>query len=358
MKVTLDCIIFGLQRFGGISTYWHGLVDYLSNSPDVELILRLPRTVRSDGGSSRAAVSSALVRVDAFSPRVSRYLPLSVRDPTDLYHSSYYRNPTSPRTPCIVTVHDFIYEKFRGGAARFVHSLQKVSAIRRADGVICISENTRRDLLEHVGNVDPARIAVIPLAAAAEQFHPLEHGAVDKSLSDVVLFVGQRVGYKRFDLAIEALRLTSDLRLGIVGAPLSREEITLLNKALRKRWIDFGPVSSGRLRLLYGSCFALLYPSSYEGFGLPVLEAMACGAPVVAANRSSLPEVGGTAALYADDQVAEAYAAKLRSLLASGFRESKIREGLERAQTFSWKNTFDRTLDFYKVVHRQRSGRA
>jgi mannosyltransferase len=255
-----------------------------------------------------------------------------------------------------VTVHDFIYEKFRRGARRLVHSLQKFAAIRRADGLICISENTRRDLLEHVKDIDPARVTVIPLAVAPEQFHPLEPSATDKGLSDVVLFVGQRGGYKRFDLAIEALRLMSDLRLGVVGASLSPTEIALLNKALAKRWVGFGSVSAEQLRVLYGSCFALMYPSSYEGFGLPILQAMACGAPVVAANRSSLPEVGCTAALYADDQIADAYAVKLRSLFDTALRDSKIREGLARAQEFSSRTTFDRTLAFYKDVRAWRSG--
>ena len=348
MKVSLDCIIYGLQRFGGISTYWRGLVAHLSQEPDVDLTIRLPRGVLAQDTAPGIAATPA--RRDLLPARIARYLPVSVDSTADLHHSSYYRNPISARTRSVVTVHDFIYEKFRRALPRLVHSAQKLSAIRRAQGIICISQNTRRDLLEYVPQVDPEQVAVIPMGVDFETMRPLSHREIDRSMSDVVLFVGQRADYKRFDLAVRAVQSLKDLRLGIAGPALTAGETAFLNAALGKRWIFFGRVMPERLRVLYGSGFAFIYPSSYEGFGLPVLEAMACGAPTIVANLASLPEVGGEAALYAEGQTPVAYPQNLASLSNASFRGSKIREGLARARLFSWETTFQRTVDFYRTV--------
>jgi glycosyltransferase involved in cell wall biosynthesis len=119
---------------------------------------------------------------------------------------------------------------------------------------------------------------------------------------------------------------------------------------LGQRWTFFGFVSAERLRVLYGSCFAYLCTSSYEGFGLPILEAMSCGTPAVVASLSSLPEVGGAAALYAESQTPEAFACHLQALFGSQLRESMIRGGLVHAGLFTRERTFEHTIEFYRKV--------
>jgi mannosyltransferase len=248
----------------------------------------------------------------------------------------------------VVSVYDFTYERYRDGLARRVHSTQKLRSIRRADRVLCISAATRRDVLQHCPDVDPAKVQVVHLGVDGDAYFPEPDPAADGAARHQVLFVGQRTGYKRFDLAIEALRQSPRLSLGIVGPALDDSERASLTRHLGTRWTEIGPVPSRELRRRYSSAFAFIFPSDYEGFGLPVLEAMACGCPVLAADNSSLPEVGGDAALYPSTQDAQAYAHQLQRLEGSALREQLVAAGLQRARQFPWAKTLQQTVALYR----------
>ena len=349
MDLTLDCIIFGLQKFGGISTYWSRLAKYMAAQPEIALHLNLPRTIRYRGTPAIETLAGD-VRQSAIPNSLARYAFAGGAGRKGIFHSSYYRVPFASPARKVVTVYDFTYEKFSRGLPSLVHRTQKFAAIRRADGVICISENTRLDLLEIMPDVDPAKVLSIPLAVMHERFFPSSAGDLAPELGDVALFVGQRGGYKEFWLAAEAVRAVPQLRLGIVGPSLLPEETDRLERVLPGRWVMLGGVSDEKLRAIYSSCFAFIYPSSYEGFGLPVLEAMACGAPVVTSRLSSLPEVAGDAALTAETQTGDAYAEKLAALLAEGARARWSAVGIARAAQCQWDATFARTLRFYRDI--------
>lgn len=120
-----------------------------------------------------------------------------------------------------------------------------------------------------------------------------------------------------------------------------------LQGALGDRWREHGPVGTTELRRLYSSAFAFIFTSDYEGVGLPILEAMACGCPVLAASKSSLPEVGGLAALYATSQSGESYATALHALDSAVIRGEAVRAGLVRIEQFSWSQTMQQTVAIY-----------
>jgi mannosyltransferase len=345
-RISLDCIIFGLQRFGGISNYWARVIDHACDEPTLEGTLVLPQQLtfsNYDAGWTRRMA----VLHDALDARIARYLHSPVAAAQDVFHTSYYRLPRRRAGKYVVSAYDFTYERYRSGLARRVHSLQKFTSLERADAVLCISESTRRDVLEFCPRVDARKLHVVPLGIDRAAFYP-EPTVQPPARKNTVLFVGQRAGYKRFDLAIAAIQLSKRLSLGIVGPELTTEEREALHGALGERWHEFGPVSSARLRQLYSSANAFVFPSDYEGFGLPVLEAMACGCPVVAANKASLPEVGGSAALYAESQSGEAYAAALQALESADSRESTVRAGIARAEQFSWSQTMRETFAIYQ----------
>ena len=341
--ILLDCNIFGLQRFGGISNYWARLVNAVAQHSPSDYALILPRFDTFAEMPDLAAVST---RREMLPSGLARYLPARVPPSSSILHSSYYRVPSRSVERYIVTVYDFTYERYRSGLPKWVHHTQKKMSIEAADIAICISQSTKDDLLAIMPRVNPSKVRVIPLGVDRNKFFRQLSGDLD-DLPPFVLFVGQRDGYKRFDLAIDALRNLSDLSLGIVGAPLRDTEKATLQSTLGDRWIEFGPVHDDKLRQLYSHAHSFVFPSDYEGFGLPILEAMACGCPVVAANRSSFPEVAGDAALLSVNQSPEDYAHLIRMHDNAQFRQQKIAAGHDRASMFAWEATLGRTIELY-----------
>ncbi len=346
MRVGLDSIIFGLQRFGGISTYWIELARRLPERSGTEVQLLLPAQVIS-GRADEIAALTAPARHETLAPKYARFLPAPVMIDCAIQHSSYYRLPARKGPASVVTVYDFIYERYRSGAARLAHTTQKRRAVAAADAVICISEATRNDLLERWPDIDAAKVVTVPLAVDHGVWFPA--GSAMPSLGQV-LFVGQRAGYKRFDLAVAAVAALPDLSLGIVGPPLTPAEQADLEARLPGRYRSYAGIANAELRRLYAEAHALVFPSDYEGFGLPLLEAMACGCPVVAAHQSCLPEVGGDAVLWAMEQRADDYAAALAWLGDSDARANTIAAGHARAGGFTWDSTVDQTLAVYRQL--------
>jgi len=292
---------------------------------------------------------------------VRRYMPfLRLLEGPSIFHSSYYRFSIQRDIANITTVHDFTYEYYVSGLAKFIHSMQKAMSLRSSSGIICVSENTKRDLLKFYPSVDPRIIKVI-YNGVSDDFYPernfptvVSNKFLDLKFRGYVLFVGDRSTYKNFDKAVQTLSALNNLQLVIVGGkPLSKNEINLLDP-LNERYFYFRGVSSLELNYLYNNANCLLYPSSYEGFGIPILEAMKAGCPVVSTNLSSIPEVAGDAALLASATEPAEFVSLISQLDVEAKRADLIKKGFIQAGKFSWDKCFEETYAFYKEVYERK----
>jgi glycosyltransferase involved in cell wall biosynthesis len=262
----------------------------------------------------------------------------------------------------VVTIQDLIHFKVPEAfpaSKRLLASVVLRRVVTGAGSVLVTSLSTRGDLLERVPGC-ASRLEVIPLGVDAEQWAP--NGARPESDRPYLLCVGNRKPHKNLVAAVETLaRLIPDrpeLRLVIVGKEFRgggmREQAERLQVAHAIE--ECADVSDVQLRDLYQGCEALLFPSYYEGFGLPVLEAMAAGAPVVSSNRSSLPEVVGDAGILVDPDDHDAIALAVRRLWNEpGLREALLLRGQARVRELTWAETAARTAD---SLHRVASGGA
>lgn len=280
---------------------------------------------------------------------LQRYLSPSVRsDEPFVFHSSYYRICKAKNAINITTIHDFTYEKFRKDIVSLIHKFQKRYAILHSAGIICISQNTYRDFMEMYPRY-AGLVRVIPNGFSGDYFVlPDRKPALP---SGTVLFVGARSGYKNFDYAVRLVSQLGNYSLSIIGGgELSRNEIDSLNEFLPGRYTVEGAVDNAKLNQLYNESFCLLYPSLYEGFGIPVLEAQAAGCPVVCTNSSSLPEVAGSAAVFITGNDIAGDADKVSQLKDAVIREKLIANGLDNVKKYSWKRCSRETFGFYEEV--------
>jgi len=361
--ICYDNIVFRLQAAGGISVYWHEMIKRsLAASINVSFIEQ--EAANSNIFRQQLDIPPQLVYPDRIWPRpLVRYLSPTVDlPPSTIFHSSYYRTHPDPWVINIITVYDFIYERYRSGLARLVHHAQKGRAIRHADGIICISDNTKRDLLRYFPHTPEDKIKTIYLSAAAEYKRINVPDDISPEFSEllgkkIILFVGDRSGYKNFNIALEAVYHSKDAMLVAVGGrPFTNGESMHAATRLDGRFRHYAKLNNTELNQLYNLAFCLLYPSDYEGFGIPALEAMQAGCPVVAANSSSLPEVCGNAGIMATKISAECFAENIRHLANPLFRKDIVHRGLHQAEKFSWDRTFNETMAFYRHIHANKRG--
>jgi mannosyltransferase len=323
--IIYDGIITKLQSNGGVTVYFNNLLSRIKDF---------------NCGVDCSEVFSGSLKARYF----ERYRDCLVEQKEGVFHSSYYRLPSNKSLKVVTTVHDFTYEKFVHGPARWVHSWQKNRAIRNSDRIICVSENTARDLMRFCP-VDESKIRII-YNGVSDAYYPLP---TTGEISNQVLFVGARGGYKNFLLAAEAVAAIPELELHIVGGgPLSKREKQRLDTLLPHRYCWLGRLSDEELNMAYNKAYALLYPSSYEGFGIPIIEAMRAGCPVVAVNVSSIPEVAGEAAVLVEQPSALLFSEALSQIVR--LRTQLRQAGFIQAAKFSWDRCFTETLAVYKEL--------
>jgi mannosyltransferase len=352
MRVHYDNIVFSLQRAGGISTYWS------------ELIMRLLRDgvdVSFDECKHQNIVRNTLaINAAALRNRGSKYLllerfkalKLPEQNQPFVFHSSYNRITNNKNAAQVTTVHDFVHEKFYKGIRRSLHLMQKGKVLRAAERIITVSENTKRDLMQFHPGITESKVRVI-YNGVSEDFYPLDPttklGLLEVGKRPYLLYIGSREHYKNFRFTVDLLKESPDFDLYIVGSALLKTELQYVNQQVPGRWKHFDHISNQRLNELYNTAFALIYPSFYEGFGIPLLEAMKAGVPFLALNNSAIPEVAGHAGIVLERADIGLFKEALDTL--SSNRSALIEKGYIQAARFSWEKCYQETLSVYKELN-------
>jgi glycosyltransferase involved in cell wall biosynthesis len=354
----------------GIGTYVRNLVRELAQQDGADTYVLICRRedaefVRSLGPQFEPAIE----RAGNYSLLEQISVPISLRRAkVDLFHAPHYVVSPLTRCPTVVTIHDCIHLRFpqylpNRRAHMYARVMMRMAA-RRACRILTVSEASKQDILRYL-EVPAEKVEVIYNALDQRLAAPPSEEEVTRVRerfqlrSPFILYTGNIKPHKNVDRLIEAFSLlrkrrADDLKLIIIGDEISKYPNLrrLVHRCqLHKHVRFFGFVPEETLAVLYRLASAFVFPSLYEGFGLPPLEAMASGTPVITSNVSSLPEVVGDAALLIDPLDPSALAdAMWRVLEEPALRSELIRRGCERVKTFSWARSVARTREVYAEI--------
>jgi len=373
MKIAYDSQIFRAQTYGGVSRYFCEIASRIAKEPGVQVSITAPMHINAYLAHVPPGIVSGFraPETDRFQtnyganyPRLAlRGLGLLMGDwmlhamKPDIVHETYFSpyRLGARRARRVLTIYDMIHEKF---ASSFPHADKtaryKALAAERADHVICISESTRRDAIEILG-LPPDKTSVVYLGFALMNTAGARvEELVLPTREPFLLYVGNRGGYKNFLRLLEAYGASPQLKTGYKlicfgGGAFQADEL----KTMQTLGLDSGQVTQlggddQLLAKLYEHASAFIFPSLYEGFGIPPLEAMSHDCPVVCSNTSSIPEVVGDAGEYFDPADAASMRAAIERVVTSdSHRKLLISKGRARLKYFSWDRCAVETLDIY-----------
>ncbi|WPY98252.1 glycosyltransferase family 1 protein [Christiangramia sp. OXR-203] len=366
MKIALDNIIYSLQKSGGISKVWTKILEIFLNKEDLSFYF-VENNYRNNIFSSTLDFADLPSKKSNRIPNsIKKFLPVYLKNEVDIYHSSYYRplsRKNNTKTKVVVTVHDFIYDKYEiNWVKRKLHIFLMKRALYQADAIICISNNTKMDLLQYYPELKKKRIFIVSNGVdeefrSIEEITKIEVKGTSIESKKFLLYVGNRGYCKNFDFVVSLFKskrfIDKGFKLVLVGGgDLSKDELRKFEVSNLKcgNIIKLEKINNQDLNILYNNALALLFPSFYEGFGIPALEAAKAGCPVWASNSSSIPEILGPNYNYFNPHNWKDAEKKFSKILDVKERDKLIEEGKFRAQMFSWEKCANETLDVYKIV--------
>lgn len=349
MKVLYDGQIFSGQKIGGISRYFYELISRNSNC-EVGILytdnfyLKKNKLMIPDFRGKNRIINIFNKIFSIIKLKKQKY---------DIFHPTYYDNYFLRylKSPFVVTVHDMIHEIY---AETYFKEDSKTTKLKKeicekANGIIAISEKTKDDLIEYF-NIDEKKIKVI--------YHGSRLKKVDKKLElpqDYILFTGGRKGYKNFNFFMESISeilvKNKDLYLVCTGSKFTVEEVKFFEKLGIKNKVINILAKDEDMYSIYKNAKCFIFPSLYEGFGIPILEAFEAKCPIALSNTSCFPEIAGEAGEYFNPTDSISIKMAISNILNNKERREKlIEKGRERLKLFSWDKTYEETINFYKEI--------
>lgn len=370
MHIAYDSQIFRMQPHGGISKYFIKLIEgikRLEKNIEISIVAGIHENehllnsgLRYHGVHQNTFKRQLIVnRFYDFSGLYNRKLESKIllNPKIDIIHQTYngYELVKALSSGIIITVHDLIYEKY---ASEFSDSAEflarKRKSIEAANHIICVSKHTQSDLIQYY-NVDINKTTVVHHGV---DVYTKQDQRIEKE--NYILFVGKRDGYKNFGGLLKAFsnsKAKNEVKLICFGgSPFNAKEKSMINELGLVNRVVHQKGSDSYLANLYQHALFFIYPSIYEGFGLPVLEAMANGCPVICHNKSSLPEVSNNCALEVNCESQDALMAAIDKLYSdTELRKILIEKGKENVKQFTWEKTAVKSLEVYKQVIQQKN---
>jgi glycosyltransferase involved in cell wall biosynthesis len=363
MHVLIDARMAGSTQFG-IGRY---VINLIKNLPKIDKELRLSILVnddfflKTDEQTGYFTVIKANIKWLSISEQL--YIPSIIRKiKPDVFHAPSFAVPVIQPCPTVVTIHDLIHLLFPEHYSllhKAYYGFFLKTALKNAARIITVSQSSKKDLLSHY-NIPDAKIEVT-YEGVEDSFRPIH----DKNRLNLfknkyhlpdqfILYVGNRKKHKNLERLVEAyskFRKQDESRHYLVLSGLKDKNVERLAfKHKVKEWVVFsGHVDEEEMPLLYNSANLFVFPSLYEGFGLPPLEALACGVPVITSNAASLPEIIGGAGMLVCPQNSEEIAAAMSKVLSDKvLRKELIEKGMAQAGLFSWEECARKTLMVYR----------
>ncbi|WPR72899.1 glycosyltransferase family 1 protein [Flavobacterium sp. NG2] len=370
MKIILDPQVFNMQTYGGISRYYAEVFSRLNKRKELSITLPIYSSNNvyvADTGliMKEKKLINSLVKTLNFIGISTRSLSRKisekqVKEPFkdsnfDLFVPTYY-NPYFLEfigdKPFVLTVYDMIHEimpQYFVGDPWNV-TINKKILIEKATKIIAVSNNTKKDILKVYPQIDESKIEVIHHGSSIK----INDNLVVDLPDNYILFVGSRDNYKNFRFLVEAIKelLVNDSTLKLIcagGGKFKEDELVFIKQLGLQNKVEQRYFEEEELGLFYKKARCFVFPSMYEGFGIPVLESMACGCPIVLSNCSSFPEVAGEAGIFFDVSSKKDLKEKIALVLSDEkFRNEHILKGIERIKQFSWETAASRCFDLYK----------
>jgi len=365
MKIAFDYQTFNWQSYGGISRYYTILAQELLNQgQDVGVFAGVHRN------NYLSALPSDVVsglKLKKYPPKTNRifqtfnhYLANAQINhwQADIVHETYYSFMPDPKssTARVTTVYDMIHELYPQMFSARDHTTEwKRKTFDRVEHIISISHSTKKDLVE-IFDIDESKISVVHLGvdSSFSQYSPEQASKIKRPF---LLYVGGRGTYKNFNSTLLAIANSQQLKndfdlVAFGGGYFNNDELSLIEHlGFRDKQIQQVGGSDDVLMALYHQASAFIYPSLYEGFGLPPLEAMASSCPVISSNSSSMPEVVGDAGEYFDPTEVDEMTVAIENVVYSSVRIKELRAlGLDRVTLFSWDKCATEIFDVYKKI--------